>query len=509
MAEREAASRVLSRGQVAVLAVLVAALAVGVAVDFHAVLVGLVAASMITWTLFVGFRAALWLASRRHRPAATGAADITDGSLPGYTLLVPLYREGKMLPGLIDAIGRLLYPADRLQVLLLIEEDDEETLGALERLELPRELDIRAIEIPGGGPRTKPNALNFGLFHVSGEHCVVYDAEDRPEPDQLLKAVAAFRSSSPEVVCLQARLAFWNAASSWITRFYWADYVVQFEWTLAGLVAMNLVPPLGGTSNHFRTEALREVALDSASLPFRAEYIGGWDPYNVTEDAELSGALTRRGYRVGLLDSTTWEESAAHLGVADRQRRRWLKGFAQTAFVYMRRPWQTSRQMGVARFFFYILLMLGTPLTLLLSPFFWAATIVYFATRATAIVELFPLPLFYLGVTLMVAGNLVLFYQLVAACLKREGYGGVKYMILAPAWWIFMTWSAYAMVADLVVRPHHWHKTEHGHDFARAEAGSALGADAHGLADDLLRAGLARAPEGARARASDDERVAG
>jgi cellulose synthase/poly-beta-1,6-N-acetylglucosamine synthase-like glycosyltransferase len=175
-----------------------------------------------------------------------------------------------------------------------------------------------------------------------------------------------------------------------------------------------------------------------------------------------------------MLDSTTWEEAAAHLRIADKQRRRWLKGFAQTGFMYTRHPVRTSREMGLKKWFFYNLLMLGTPFTLLLNPFFWAATVIYFATRATVIVELFPLPLYYLGLTLMVAGNLALFYQLIAACMKREGYGSMKYMVLAPVWWVFTTWSAYAMLLELIVRPHHWHKTVHGHDLAKEEAEIAL-----------------------------------
>jgi len=467
--ERQPAGRVLSKKQAVLLAVALLALCAGAAIDIHAVAIGLIAGAMAFWTLFVGFRIVLWLAASAHRYPNIPAADVADPSLPSYTVLVPLYKEGRMLPRLIEAMQRLQYPPGKLEVLLLVEEDDEETWAVLRALTLPAHFDIKIVQVPAGGPRTKPNALNFGLFWAKGDRCVIYDAEDRPEPDQLLKAVAVFRRSPPDVACLQARLAFWNGTSSWITRFYWADYIIHFEWTLAGLARLKLVPPLGGTSNHFVTEALKQVAIRSESLPFKEGYVGGWDPFNVTEDAELAGALARLGYRVGMLDSTTWEEAAAHLRVADKQRRRWLKGFAQTGFMYTRHPVKASREMGVAKWFFYNLLMLGTPFTLVLNPFFWGATIVYFATRATVIVELFPLPLYYLGLTLMLAGNLALFYQLMAACMKREGFGFVKYMFLAPAWWLFITWSAYVMLFELIVRPHHWHKTVHGHDLAREE----------------------------------------
>jgi cellulose synthase/poly-beta-1,6-N-acetylglucosamine synthase-like glycosyltransferase len=170
-----------------------------------------------------------------------------------------------------------------------------------------------------------------------------------------------------------------------------------------------------------------------------------------------------------MLDSTTWEEATARLRHADLQRRRWLKGYAQTGLVYTRHPRDAIRRMGLVRWLFFVLIMLGTPISLLLSPIFWGTTVAYFLTHSTTITHLFPPPLYYLGTAIMVLGNVALFQQLVAACLKRGGYGCVKYMALVPAWWLFTSWSAYAMLFELVRRPHHWHKTKHGHDLSREE----------------------------------------
>jgi cellulose synthase/poly-beta-1,6-N-acetylglucosamine synthase-like glycosyltransferase len=352
-------------------------------------------------------------------------------------------------------------------VLLLLEEDDDETRAEAIGLDLPPWFEV--IVVPDVPPKGKPKALNIGLAHATGSLCVVYDAEDRPDPDQLLKAVAAFRQSPDDVACVQARLFFWNEDSSWITRFYWTEYVVHFEWVVAGLARMGLVPPLGGTSNHFRTSALHSIALPPALLPPGAEGTGAWDPWNVTEDAELAGALAMRGYRVEVIDSVTREEATARLRVADRQRRRWLKGYLQTGLVYTRSPLGAARQMGVRKWACYNLLMLGTPLSLFLNPVFWTLTVTYFATRSETIESLFPAPLFYSGLGLLVTGNLLLFYQLVGACLHRDGYGSVRYLLLVPVWWAFTSWSAYRVTIELC-RPstrHVWHKTTHGHDLSK------------------------------------------
>ena len=465
--QRDTAQRILTRGQAVAFGLAAAIVAAGLGIDTRRTVIGLIAAAMAFWVLFVGFRVVVWVASGLYRFPTAALPALTDESLPRYTIFVPLHREGRVVAKLVEAINRLSYPKELLQVLLLLEADDEETWTAIRDLSLGAH--FTTVEIPPGGPKTKPNALNFGLARATGELCVIYDAEDRPEQDQLLKAVACFRDSPEEVVCVQARLAFWNGTSSWVTRFYWAEYVAHFEWGLTGAAKLGLVPPLGGTSNHFITARLRDVAIDPQLLPFEQGYVGGWDPYNVTEDAELAAALARKGYRIAMLDSTTWEEATARLSHADKQRRRWLKGYAQTGLVYTRSPLATGRQMGYARWFFFNLIMLGTPFSLLLTPFFWGLTLAYFVTRSPTIESLFPPPLYYVGIFVMVLGNLALFHQLVATCLKRGAYGSVKFMLCSPIWWLFTSWSAYAMVIELILRPHHWHKTQHGHDLDREE----------------------------------------
>ncbi len=463
--ERETAQLLLSTGQSLWLVLGLVALVLGLALAPGQTLLVMVGASIVFYALFTGLKAVLAVASSRYRQEHWWPAELSD-DLPVYSLLVPLYKEANMLPTLMRAIDSLHYPKHKLQVLLLLEEDDTETRHAAASANLPRY--VETVVVPNVKPRGKPKAMNVGFEHVRGEFCVIYDAEDRPDPDQLLKAVGAFRSLPAQVACLQARLFFWNGDSSWVTRFYWGEYVVHFEWVLAGLAKLNLIPPLGGTSNHFRVAALAEVAMDT---PDGNVGIWVWDGYNVTEDAELAGALALRGYQVQMIDSITREEATARLKVADHQRRRWLKGYLQTGLVYSRHPIKAARIMGPVRWACYILLMLGTPLSLLLNPIFWTMTITYLATRSEAIERLFPGPIFYLGVVMLVAGNLLTFYQMVAACLHRQGYGGVKYMFLIPFWWLFTSYSCYFMLCELVnPRTRHlWRKTPHGHDLAREQ----------------------------------------
>ena len=245
----------------------------------------------------------------RHEPLRS-----LDHELPTYSVLVPLFREANVLPALVNSLGAFDYPAAKHEILLLIEAVDVETQAALLALRLPG--NFRALIIPDREPRTKPKALNYALPFARGEFVVVYDAEDRPQPGQLRRAFDAFRLAAPGLGCVQARLNIYNPRQSWFTRQFTIEYSALFDAMLPALERLNLPVPLGGTSNHFRRATL--------------EAVGGWDPHNVTEDADLGMRLARRGYHTAVLSSTTWEEAPASFGVWLKQRTRWLKGWMQT-----------------------------------------------------------------------------------------------------------------------------------------------------------------------------------
>ncbi|MCV7282449.1 glycosyltransferase [Mycolicibacterium flavescens] len=423
-------------------------------------------AGILFFAVFVGFKMVLWFESNRHRFPIYALPSPDDPDLPLYTVWVPLFREGPALPGLLNGLADLHYPKDKLQVLLLLEEQqrDPETHAAVASRELPDYVSV--VVVPAVAPFGKPKALNAGLAVTEGEFGVIYDAEDRPEPDQLLKAVGRFRSSGPSLGCLQARLHFSNGTSSWTSRMMWVEYIIHFEWVLRGIDKIGLVIPLGGTSNHFRVEALRSIAYDKSVLPAGAEGIGAWDPWNLTEDAEIAGALTCAGYDIELFDSVTYEVASRRLRVAIPQRSRWQKGYTQTGLAYLRSPWRTSRNMGVVRWFFYTFFLLGTPTSILLSTLSWILTIAYFCTRSTAIEQLFPAPLFYLGVILLVFGNFALFVQHIIAAYHRDGYCTIKWLLLLPVWQQLATVSVLVAWKQLLQKGkrHFWAKTEHVED---------------------------------------------
>lgn len=181
---------------------------------------------------------------------------LKDKDLPVYTVLCPLYKEAAVLPLFLDSISKMDWPKKKLDVLLLLEEDDLQTQKAAERLNMPYY--VRTVVVPDSQPKTKPKACNYGLAEAKGEYLVIYDAEDIPDPLQLKKAYLGFQKAGSGVACLQAKLNYHNPYQNLLTRLFTTEYSLWFDVTLTGLQSISTTIPLGGTSNHFRIKDLKK-----------------------------------------------------------------------------------------------------------------------------------------------------------------------------------------------------------------------------------------------------------
>ncbi len=378
--------------------------------------------------------------------AADTPAHRNDRELPIYTVICALYREAAVVEELVTAIRALDYPPEKLDVKFVIEADDHETRRVLLGLNLGPPFEI--IVAPPIGPRTKPKALNVALPLARGTYTVVYDAEDKPEPDQLRQALDAFRKGGKRLACVQASLTIDNTADNWLAGMFTANYAGQFDVFLRGLAALGLPFPLGGSSNHFRTTVLRKAV--------------GWDSYNVTEDADLGIRLYRFGYRSAAIASTTYEEAPARLGPWLRQRTRWYNGWMQTWLVHMRRPARLFHDLTPAgaiafQIFFaanvlaaliHPLFMTGLGVTLYALPTPWANTVMENAA-----------PIFVTGLLSGYASTIVL--DVIG--LRRRGLlGNAWVLILTPLHWLLLSVAAWRALFQLIYDPQRWEKTEHG-----------------------------------------------
>ena len=378
----------------------------------------------------------------------TGApAPLSDCDLPVYSVLLPVYRERNVVEKLLGAIAAFDYPKAKLDVKLLVEAGDQETLAALRGKMLPSFCEV--IIAPPGAPQTKPRALNIALPFCRGALVVIYDAEDEPCPGQLRLAAETFAQSPDSVVCLQGRLHIDNAGDGWLTAMFGLEYAALFDVTNAGFAALGQPFALGGTSNHFRIGPLRQMC--------------GWDAWNVTEDADLGVRLARNRYTIGVIDSTTLEESPLRLRAWRLQRQRWLKGWMQTLITHTRDPGALAREAGGLGAANALAVIAGTVFGALIGPplFFIALY------QAIAGDLLFPQTaaqrwLSGAALTLLLLGVISCVWPLLLGMKRRRMWYLAKYLPLLPVYYLLTTAAGWGALVELCRDPYSWNKTEHG-----------------------------------------------
>jgi cellulose synthase/poly-beta-1,6-N-acetylglucosamine synthase-like glycosyltransferase len=396
-------------------------------------------------------------------PNVARLKEYDPAELPVYSVLVALYREAEMVPDLLVALGQLVWPRGKLEIKLVCEADDEATLAALRAHKLQSFVEI--VEVPPSVPRTKPKALCYALPMTSGEFVVVYDAEDRPHPFQLIEAWQRFSEGDSWLACLQAPLVIMNFRRGPIARMFAFEYAALFRGLLPWLARRGLFIPLGGTSTHFRREAL--------------DAVGAWDPYNVTEDADLGLRLARHGYQVGMITRPTYEDAPEKLKNWLPQRTRWFKGWIQTWLVHMRHPARLWRDLGPGSFAIAQILCAGMVVSSIahlvflgslgyaLLVFAWHETVAPLQS-AILIVDAANIVLGYL--TFLLLGRRTL--------LAKESLSFWKTVLLTPVYWVLMSLAALRALWKLYREPHHWEKTDHPRRVREAYRHAGLGRSA-------------------------------
>jgi cellulose synthase/poly-beta-1,6-N-acetylglucosamine synthase-like glycosyltransferase len=400
----------------------------------------------LCWACFMS-NALLRLAACVIKPAKESwpdpTTDAVNENLPSYSVIIALYKEASIVPQLLRAMLALDYPRDRLEILFALEADDTETLTAFRMQNLPAFM--RVIAVPKGFPRTKPRALNHALEQAGGDLIVIYDAEDQPHPAQLCEAARSFAKGGPTLACLQAPLRP-VGGGSFIARQFAAEYAVQFDVLLPALHALHLPFPLGGTSNHFKADILRAV--------------GGWDAFNVTEDADLGLRLAQLGYKTGMITSPPLETPPSLSQTWIPQRTRWIKGYMQTLLVHTRlntplkpRAW-LGLFLGVALSVAAAVCYGPFSLLVIMSLLLTGLQTIGDAAHPLHILSPYDLALFSLGT---LSGMIT-----IALAARRTGlrlnWGDV---LCAPAYWCLQSVAAGFALYQLLTKPFHWDKTEH------------------------------------------------
>jgi len=383
----------------------------------------------------------------RNRVDRANLPVVTQGrERPVYSVLVALYREAEVVPRLLVALSRLQWPRHRLEIKLVCEAGDKETLEAIKAHKLRACVEV--VEVSASLPRTKPKALRYALPLTTGEFVALYDAEDQPHPLQLEEAWQRFCARGEEVACVQAPLDVTNGRESTLSGLFAFEYAALFHGLLPWLAKVNHLLPLGGTSNHFRRDALLEV--------------GAWDPHNVAEDADLGVRLARFGYACETISLPTREQAPEDFATWRPQRSRWFKGWAQAWLVHMRDPVSLFDDLGPRAFAVMQIMLGGMLASALLHPVIFVTAIMY------AVMLLAGDPMHHWQIALFVVDVLNLSFSYGAFLylgwrnvLPNERPRFWKLAAWTPVYWMMLSYAAWCAVLELIRTPHYWNKTPH------------------------------------------------
>jgi cellulose synthase/poly-beta-1,6-N-acetylglucosamine synthase-like glycosyltransferase len=368
--------------------------------------------------------------------------NIKDEELPIYTILIALYKEKEVVADLVDAISLLDYPKSKLDVKIILEKDDKETINAISKLNHPPYFDI--IILPHSLPKTKAKALNYGLLYARGKYVTVYDAEDKPDIDQLKKAYLVFKNSSSKVSCIQANLVCHNDRQTIISRMFSLEYVIWFEFVIKSLEKLNLPIMLGGTSNHFIKDNL--VAS------------GAWDPFNVTEDADLGLRIWSSGFKSKLFKSNTQEEAVTNIKTWVNQRSRWIKGYFMTILVHLKNRKDLKKSLGNRSALAIELFILSNSLFFIMNfiNIIGNITILLRNQSHSLLSNICILNLYLTFLAPIIMSLLTMYYQ------KKKIIDILLTIVIFPFYLMLHNLAASKAIYQLFTDPFHWEKTPHG-----------------------------------------------
>ncbi len=401
--------------------------------------------SCIFFLSCLSFKLLIFLTGIRHRDVISQQTALPENNiqdLPVYTVLVPLFHEAHAIPDIVHSLGALDYPASKLDIKLIVEACDTDTIHAIKTAKPDGRFHM--IIVPTSQPQTKPKACNYALRFARGEYITIYDAEDAPHSLQLRQAVATFRNHPDKPTCLQARLNYYNHNENLLTRLFSLEYAMLFDFKLPALYHLGIPIPLGGTSNHIRRDVL--------------EHLGAWDPFNVTEDADLGVRLAAEGHLTLPMDSLTREEAPISVNAWVKQRSRWIKGYLQTWAVMGRSIRTHHKQFSPIGFWGIHFFIGAASLSYIVAPFLWLSAFLWLTVAPDIAL---PAWTSNLCITTLIIGACV---QCLCAALTNKQRGspyGIVTILCYPLYFILHSLASLRSVWQLCVDPYHWDKTPH------------------------------------------------
>jgi len=354
--------------------------------------------------------------------------------LPTVSIVVPVKNEERVIGRLLEALSRLDYPPEKKEIVIVEDGSTDKTMQRCKEYMGRFSGRMKVLHKPVSDG--KPSALNYAVRYAKGEIVAVFDADNVPEPDALIKAAEYFED--PSVAALQGTTCSLNADENMLTKFVSYEEAVRFEVYVRGKDALSLFVPLTGSCCFIRRSVLEEV--------------GEWDEDALSEDVEMSVRLTEKGYNIKYApDLRSWQENPAGLAQLMRQRMRWLRGCMEIALKYGKLVTKLNRR------------NIDAELTLT-GPYMFATCFLgYLMTVYTLLIPIQPDPVVTIMAQVTSLLTIVLLLIVGVALIYVTKPRRVTNLLWLPfiyAYWSLQTFMAlYALVQIVLRRPKRWVKT--------------------------------------------------
>lgn len=354
--------------------------------------------------------------------------------LPTFSLIVPVKNEEKVIGRLLTALSSLEYPGDKKEVVVIEDGSTDRTRDICLRY-ARRHRNVKVLHKPFSNG--KPSALNYGIKHSKGEIIGIFDADNVPAHNALIRALRYFQD--PMVAAIQGRTLCINSKKNMLTQFISYEEAIWCEAYLRGKDVLNLFVHLKGSCQFIKRHAL--------------ERSKGFDESSLSEDMEISARFTRNDYKIRYApDVRSWQESPENLTTLLKQRTRWFRGTMEVAFRYGRLMAKPSRK------------KLDAEITLF-GPFILIASLLSYLCTFYASCTVFPLDVAWQIImqfaALITTLTLVVCGSALVCISKPRKLGNLLWLLFVYFYWCLQAFIAlYALLLIVLRRPKVWVKTE-------------------------------------------------
>ena len=343
---------------------------------------------------------------------------------PGVDILIPAHNEGVVIKDTIEAMTALNYPGD-LQIYVLNDNSSDET-GKIAEDFAATFKNVHHIQVPPGEPRGKSRVLNYGLSISSNPYYCVYDADNQPDSEALIKLVAIAEENEQSAGAV-GYVRTINEQTNWLTRMISIEFQVFQLLMQSGRWQLFKTGSLTGTNMLVKRSVIEEL--------------GGYDPYAIAEDAELTLRITKAGYYLPIVpDSITWEQEPETLGVYLKQRTRWLQGNLYIVEKTLTEPG-----------YFKGKLLVHSIHQLLVYVIFWLFLLISYVWFALGILDIFSIEYTYPLLFIWYLAYIVYTTQLFAAQATQRTFTPQNVFISVIMYFTYAQLFSYLFVRSLIL----------------------------------------------------------